>query len=238
MLLSVAVLAHPTESVNPRLTPFTFTSYSFSNPRQTNVNDWAPCLGYNHWNISYTTAGTWPGYADDEAQADSLCSPDTTEHQQMGWVQGSTTFTPSVSGSYTTTAYFYGNISIWAHQYGGTGNGYGHAYFEIGVALYPTASIPSTPTFTWSTVVSDTTDGACCTFSQNVTMTDSSVSVTSSSLVQGTSYTLLGAIMDQDGAYETASGTNAQSAVMFGNACYIWNSACTTQVNLVELRLV
>jgi hypothetical protein len=70
-----------------------------------------------------------------------------------------------------------------------------------------------------------------------VTFVDAAVSVVST-LSTGESYALFGAILFEDYAYETSSGSNAQAAVMFGNACYIWNGACATQVNLVELYLV
>jgi hypothetical protein len=144
-----------------RFTAFTFTAKNYTEPGEDTLSSFAPCTGSNSWTASILPWGSWTGYAHDQADANTFCSPDTTEHEQENWVQSGTLFTPSVNGVYTSTAYFDGNISIWADNYGGHLNGYGTALFEIGVAIYQYSSIPSVPSFTWSTIADQTTDGNC-----------------------------------------------------------------------------
>lgn len=221
-------------AVTPK--PDTFTVTSWTDPGQSNINDWAPCAGYNHWNITDSPLGTFNGYAYDEAQADVLCSPDTTEHEQEAWVVGSSAFTPSVSGTYYVSAYFSGYVYVWLQQTGGCSNGYGHGFFQIGVAAYAVGHIPSLPSFTWSTIISESSNGDNpCSF--NYPAEFSTDVEATYSMSTGYSYDLLGAIHDQDGSYEVWEGNNAQAAVLFSNACFNFDGDCSTAVTLSEIVL-
>ena len=112
---------------------------SFTN----NVNDWAPCSGYNHWydpSPGGLANGSFVGYQYDQAQTDLFCNPDTTEHEVQSGFYSSTTLTATRTQTYYFTAYFDGGpVGVYASE-SQCYSGYAHAWFELGGGVKDTGT--------------------------------------------------------------------------------------------------
>jgi hypothetical protein len=177
------------------------------------TNDWAPCSGYNHWNLDSTdlSQGTFAGYDYDQSNQYSLCGTDTTEHEVNAGVYASTTFSPTTTGTLKLTATFSGSAGVSAYE-SNCGNGYGHAWFEYGVGAKDTTTGSS-----FSHLVVLTAIIVNCGTNQAY---GSAGSVSYSwTFTAGQTYDAFWVIDAQDGSLQNNSAGTAQAAVDFEGTC-------------------
>ncbi len=223
MFLALLVLAGPAHA---------WSTSSWTSPWDNTTNNWAPCSGSNTYNLDSPSNGVFSAVVESTSNADVLCSPDTTEHEENAGEHSSQYWSPTTSGYYTLSASFSGTIAVWSSE-NSCNNGDGHSQLQIGVAAYDTST--GTSVYNWITPSGGSSYNGCG--SGGGTFNPGSVS-TYQYFYSTHSYQVRAGVDDLAGASQNWQGGTSQGFVGFENVCWVgFGGYTTTTITLNSISI-